>query len=135
MKIAIVGTSVLTGDEEIKVRLLCQKILKQYNPLETTVISGGAQGVDSIATTVALCNNFAVREYFPIAFGWKGFKKRNLEMAEACDKLYCITTPVKTQKCYHHKRKPQDHEKTAGCWTMLKVKELDKPCKLMLTSA
>ena len=132
MHIAIVGTShSLSENEEQDIRQLITSILKDYDPIETTVITGGAKGVDSIAQEIALGLMFAVKPIFPKGFGTKANLARNLEIAKECDKLFCISVPVHHQKCYHHDPH-QDHEKTAGCWTLKKTSELNKPCKLLV---
>lgn len=132
MKIAIVGTSKITDREEQHVRQICSAILEQYNSPNNIIISGGAEGVDQIALDVAKNIGFEIKEFLPNRRNWESFKKRNQHIANECDKLYCITTPVKTIKCYHHFTKPQDHQKTAGCWTLQKAKELGKFSKLFI---
>ena len=132
MKLAIVGTSVdLSENEDRDIRQIVALILKDYVPLETTIISGGAKGVDTIAHEIALPLGFAVKPILPLGIGWKFNKARNIEIAEECDELICISVPVHTQKCYHHVE-PQNHEKTAGCWTLKKVKEMKKPQQLVV---
>lgn len=134
MKLAIVGTSVdLSENEDRAIREKITLILKDYAPLETTIISGGAKGVDSIAQEMALVLGFAVKPILPLGIGWKFNKARNIEIAEECDKLICITVPVHTEKCYHH-AKLEDHQKTAGCYTLKKAKEMNKPCELIIIS-
>lgn len=133
MKIAIVGTShAMTENEERDVRQFCAIILKDFDPTQTTIVTGGAKGVDSIAGNVALLNHFAYKPIFPMGVGWEANKKRNEEIANECDKLFCISIPVHEKKCYHH-NPPQEHEKTAGCYTMNKALELNKPCRLLVT--
>jgi len=132
MKIAIVGTSKITNSEEPHVRQLCSEILGHYMSPNNLIISGGADGVDQIVLDVAKSLGLRIKEYLPNRRSWEFFKKRNIVIATECDKLYCITTKVKTEKCYHHFRKPQDHEKTAGCWTLKKAKELGKYTKLFV---
>ncbi len=132
MKIAIVGTSKITDKEEPHVRQLCSEILYHYMSPNNLIISGGADGVDQIVLDVAKSLGLRIKEFLPNRRNWEFFKKRNMHIANECDKLYCITTLVKTQKCYHHFRKPQDHQKTAGCWTLKKAKELGKYTKLFI---
>ncbi len=133
MNIAIVGTShAMTENEERDVKQFCATILKDFDPTQTTIVTGGAKGVDTIAGNVALLNHFAYKPIFPIGFGTKANLARNLEIANECDKLFCISIPVHEKKCYHHDP-PQEHEKTAGCYTMNKALELNKPCRLLVT--
>lgn len=132
MKIAIVGTSKITDREEQHVRQLCSEILGHYMSPNCVIISGGAEGVDQIALDVAKSLGLRIKEYLPNRRSWEFFKKRNTHIANECDRLYCITTKVKTEKCYHHFTKPQDHQKTAGCWTLKIAKELGKFTKLFV---
>ena len=55
MKIAIVGSSHLTKEEEINTRRYCEEIFTKKRELdkELVLISGGANGVDSVAENVA----------------------------------------------------------------------------------
>ncbi len=122
----------MTENEERDVRQFVAMILKDYDPLSTTIVSGGAKGVDSTAQEIALLQRFAVKPIFPIGIGTKANLARNLEIANECDELFCISIPVHDKKCYHHKP-PQEHQKTAGCWTMNKALEMNKPCRLLVT--
>ena len=132
MQVAIVGLSDLTENEEHEVENEVKAILKKYDPINTTIIYGGAKGVDTIASNTALILGFAIKPYLPYINTWVGYQKRNIEMAKDCDELFCITTPKKKQKCYHH-RPLQNHEKTAGCYTANIARKLNKPCKLIVT--
>lgn len=133
MRIGIVGTSInLTEGEERDVRQTIAYILTKYNPQDTTIVSGGAKGVDNIAQEIGLGLGFAVKPIFPMGIGWEAYSKRNIEIAEDCEKLYCVSIPKRKVTCYHHDT-PQDHEKTAGCWTLKKAKELGKETELMVT--
>lgn len=137
MKIAIVGTSHdMTENEERDVRQFVSMILKDYDPMTTTIITGGAKGVDSIASEIAHLQRFAVKPIFPIGFGEKANLARNMEIANECEQLFCITIPYykdsDRKKCYHHKPLG-DHQKTAGCYTLDKAKNQNKPVKLIVT--
>mgnify|MGYP000114221936 CR=1 FL=1 len=97
------------------------------NESEVTIISGGAKGVDSIAIEVAKGLGSYIIEYLPESYDWASFQIRNIEIAKQCDILYCISTNIHRQKCYHHKTgEDNDHEKTAGCWTLNQAKALNK---------
>lgn len=133
MKIAIVGSSHLTKDEEKEVRKICFSILKRTSDEEIIVISGGAKGVDTIAVNVAIKLGYQTVEFLPTKQDdKKSYFERNMKIAKACEKLYCITTPTKDKECYHHVP-PKDHQKTAGCWTMNQAKALGRSCKLIIT--
>lgn len=133
MKVAIVGTSHNMTENEVRdVRQCVSMILKDYDPITTTIVTGGAKGVDSIAQEIALLQRFAVKPIFPLGIGEKHNLARNIEIAKDCDQLFCISIPVHDKECYHHKP-PQKHEKTAGCYTLQKALEMNKPVKLIVT--
>ena len=91
MKIAIVGTSKdLSENEDRDIRQQITLILKDYDPYTTTIITGGAKGVDTIASEVALLVHFAVKPIFPLGIGWEFNKTRNMQIAEECDILFCL---------------------------------------------
>lgn len=121
----------LTENEERDVRQYIGLLLNDFQIDNTEIISGSASGVDSIAVEVARSLGFTVLEYPPEGSGWEYNKKRNLIIAKECDELYCISVPVHKKKCYHH-LEPQNHEKTAGCWTLNKVKEMGKTNSLIV---
>ena len=132
MKIAIVGTSLnLSENQERDIRQHIGMVLQKYDVENDIIISGGAKGVDSIALEIAENLGFEVLPFDPIKQKWSYYRKRNIEIAEECDKLYCFTIPVKSKKCYHHDEL-MDHEKTAGCYTAQKAFELNKPCQLIV---
>ena len=131
-KIAIVGTSKhLSENEERDIRQYCSQIIKSYH-LDDIIITGGAVGVDSIAVEIANQLRYKTKVYYPKTMSWEDFKKRNLQIAKNCNELFCITTPVHDMPCYHH-IPPQNHQKTAGCYTMNKAKELGKQVTLFIT--
>ena len=130
MKIAIVGTSTISNNQE-RVRQSITSVLIQYNNQTDQIISGGAQGIDALAIEVAEILGFKTATYEPHKQEWEYFKQRNIRIAEECDVIYCFTIPTKTKKCYHHDTL-QDHEKTAGCWTLKKAKEMNKKTKLVI---
>lgn len=137
MNVAIVGTShKMTENEERDVRQTISHILNDFDPATTTIVTGGAVGVDTLAQEIALMKFFAVRPEIPMGIGWDANKARNIEIANQCEKLFCITIPYYKdcgrEQCYHHKPLG-DHQKTAGCWTMNKALGMLKPCKLFVT--
>ena len=133
MKVAIVGTTInLTEDEQRVMKQEITLVLKKY-PTDTIIISGGAKGVDSIALEIAKDMGFKTKEYKPEKEQWEFYKKRNLQIAIDCDELYCFSVSLRHLKCYHH-NPPQNHEKTAGCWTLEKAAEMIKPCTLVVLS-
>lgn len=133
MNLALIGTTVNLSEEEQ--RIMKQEItivLKKYS-IDTIIISGGAKGVDTLALEIAKEIGFITHQYRPEKKQWEFYKKRNLQVAKDCDELYCFSVGVKKVKCYHH-NPPQDHEKTAGCWTLEKAKQMNKLCTLIVLS-
>lgn len=53
----------------------------------------------------------------------KGFRTRNIQIAEACDKLYCVV-PAVDSTCLHCG--VSGHPTNGGCWTMKYAKKLGK---------
>ena len=102
-------------------------ILGKYNPQDTTIVSGGAYGVDRIAVKIANKLWFNVIEYLPKGIGWQYYMPRNLLIANKCDKVYSVALSLigNGTKCYHCARAGLDnnHFKTAGCWTALRCKD------------
>lgn len=130
MKLAIVGVSKIYTDwEERDITQLIAHIIRNEQP--DLIISGGADGVDKIAIQVAKGLGYETKEYYPEAMTWPGYKVRNKRIANECDKLYCISIPVHNKKCYHHKP-AQDHQKTAGCWTLNMARSLQKEVKFLM---
>jgi len=133
MKVAIVGTSVnLSEGEERDVRQYIGMVLNKHDRHNDIIISGGSKGVDTTVFEIAESLGFKIELYKPTIESWEYYKERNILIAKNCDELYCITVPTHRRKCYHHD-KPQDHEKTAGCWTLKQAKLLGKECKLLVT--
>lgn len=135
MKVAIVGTShILTENEERDIQQALGYIMNQYDK-EDEIISGGAKGVDTMAIELAQSHKINTCIIHPKSNTLEGYKQRNFKIAEMCDTLFCITTPLRphAQKCYHHDPSA-DHTKTGGCWTMKMALKLNKVCKLMITT-
>ena len=104
-------------------------ILDMYNPKTTTLVSGGADGVDSIAVGIGRKRGYNIIEYKPKGIGWVYYKPRNIEIANKCDKVYSIALELigNGTKCYHCAKAGLDnnHFKTAGCWTAQRCKEYE----------
>ncbi len=129
MKIAIVGSSHLSGEEETDTRKYCKLILdsviKECGTSDITFISGGASGVDMIAETTSKELGLKTIIHKPLENNWEnGYKPRNMIIAQECDTLYCLPTKVKLTPCYHCDEKT--HEVTGGCWTAKHAKSLKK---------
>lgn len=89
MKLAIVGSRVLANSAEA-VRVAVKDAIRRHGA--TTVISGGAEGVDTIAVETALRLGLRVVIYHPAGHGWPYYKARNQKIAEDCDVLLRIAS-------------------------------------------
>ena len=124
MKVAIVGTSRIQTEDLDNIRKKLIDIIKPHLK-HVVFISGGASGIDKLALQVAKGLGYNTEEYLPKTNDWNGYKERNFKIAQDCIGLYCISTNTHKQKCYHHEP-IQDHEKTAGCYTLNIAKRLCK---------
>ena len=138
LKVAIVGVSGDKLDSFEKEKALQEIIKIGENHKDCIIVSGHSPrgGIDILAEMYA---DFTKKEkiiFKPDTTEWndvgekKGYKTRNLEIAETCDILYCISVPKKEKSCYHCKQ--FTHEKTGGCWTMREAKKLGKKTKLII---
>lgn len=113
MKLAIVGSSKLSEEQIEKVRKLVLGILRVdlmfclATQQELIFVSGGAPGVDSIAEEIATLLEIPTKIFRPDVQKWKGYyspsrgylrgyRDRNLEIAEYCDKLVAIRSRFST---------------------------------------
>jgi len=133
--------------------------LKSPLLLHITLISGHCPkgGVDIWAEEIADKLRIQKEIYFPDIYQWenkrvrldeynpsmlryrteKGYKSRNIQIAEACDILYCIV-PKRYHGILKYKRLPSykdlhcihcnvdGHPTNGGCWTMNYTKKLGK---------
>ena len=88
MTLAIVGSTSLAGNAEAERHI--QRVLDVYRP--DVLVSGGAVGIDTMAKRAALARDIRVVEFTPEVRRWDGgdrigFKQRNVQIAEACDRL------------------------------------------------
>jgi len=138
LKVAIIGASgsKLDDYEVFGVMKEILKIIRRHkNPI---IVSGHSPrgGVDIIVEMFAQEFDYPTNiipsqtPHWSDRDGKMGYKNRNLVIASECDILYCITTRLKKQSCYHCKT--GDHERTGACWTMKKAKEMGKPTKLIV---
>jgi hypothetical protein len=137
MRIAIVGAGKLTENEERDARQLIGIILTDAlneNGDDLYVVSGGSKGIDTIAEDIAIPLNIKTTIYKPEIEQWedkdgkRGYKSRNLLIAEDCDKLYCFPAGYRDRRCYHC---DQDHQVGGGCWTMWQARRIGKETKMM----
>lgn len=96
------------------------------NPQVTEVVSGKCHlgGIDVWAIEIAKKLGKKTTEYPAKVRNWEGFKKRNLQIVDRSDMVYCIVVDnlpdsysgMTFKLCYHCGKK--DHQKSGGCWTM-----------------
>lgn len=131
MRIAIVGASKLTENEERDAQQFCglmmNQWLKEYDDL--VIISGGAKGVDSIAENCARNLNITTMIFHPEAQNKGEYKIRNMKIAKQCDKLFCLPANLRNTPCYHCDT--DEHERSGGCWTANMAKELGKEVRII----
>ena len=140
LKVAIVGVSGEKLDNFEKEKAVLEIIKIGDRHKGCTIVSGHSPrgGIDILAEMYADFTKKDKLIFKPDTSDWedegekKGYKTRNLEIAEACDILYCISVPMKEggKSCYHCKQ--FTHEKTGGCWTMREAKKLGKKTKLII---
>ncbi len=139
IKVAIVGASVLTENEERDIQqhinFLLDELIKDYDVENITIVSGGAKGVDSIAENLAKQKGIKTLIFKPEVEYWldiggkMGYKSRNLKIVEACDKMVCFPCAKRDTACYHCNS--DKHQVGGGCWTMKKAKEAGKTTELI----
>jgi len=115
MRLAIVGSTRFEEDEKAKdwAAQYIQWVLGKYQP--EVVISGGAIGIDQLATTLAAFEGIEVIEHLPEHPQWapSGFKARNLLIAQDCTHLLCL--------------RHVDSKTYGSGWTADRAEELGKP--------
>ncbi len=87
-KLGIIGTR-LVKDKEL-VKAIITHYIERYGNNLLTIISGGAEGVDSIAEEVARSFNIPFIAYLPEGNKWGDYEKRNKQIVEGCDMLLAI---------------------------------------------
>jgi hypothetical protein len=132
LRVAIVGACLINPEERRSITKSIKMILNNYmikNDM-LTVVSGGADGVDTIAEEVAKEYKLDTLVFPAEVTQWedegdkKGFKTRNTQIAKNCDVLYCFPRVRKDKDCYHCNS--SEHQVGGGCWTAKKAKELGK---------
>ena len=141
MKVGIVGSSSADTPEQYARVLDYVKSLKQQHGDNLTIISGGAEGIDSFAKKAAIelgIPDDRIIIFPPKQEGWDGYKQRNIQIAMEADMVVSFALPSKNKedKCYHCLKfnRDGDHEKTAGCWTANKAMILRKQIKIIVLS-
>lgn len=91
MRLAIVGSQLLKNEGALQI---IRELFELYKP--TVLVSGGAEGIDSMAEAYAKEVGVATDIYRPEVFQWedrghrKGFRSRNIQIADNCDVLIRI---------------------------------------------
>lgn len=138
-KLGIVGHEgkKFTKEAEEAARLAIRSLCRDWasNPLHLTVVSGGCHlgGVDIWAVEEAKKLGHCAVEYLPKTHRWSGgYKERNIQIAEASDKVVCIVVKelppeykgLRFDYCYHCGT--SDHIKSGGCWTTKYARSIGK---------
>jgi hypothetical protein len=137
MIIGIVGSEAAKFTEKTETearRIIIELLHTKENPV-TKVVSGGCHlgGIDQWAIEAAEAFDVDYTIYPPSVHRWSdGYKPRNQKIAEASDKVVCITIRefppdykgLRFPYCYHCKT--SDHIKSGGCWTVKYAKSLGK---------
>ena len=114
MRLAIVGSTGLGGNETARATI--RWLLDRHQP--DVVVSGGANGIDTMAADEARKRGILVKEYLPLEPRWRGaggFRERNLKIAHNCDRLARIVAEEST---------------TYGSgWTRDRARECGVPCE------
>lgn len=124
--LAIVGTSHLTENEEMDARKRIVWIMREYLEKSLTcsssfslvpalkIITGDARGIDTLVKQIAEEQNIPCKKFEADSHDWNSYRKRNIQIAKNCSYIISITTPIKTEACYHCR---EPHQRTGGCWT------------------
>lgn len=107
------------------------------------VVSGECHlgGVDIYAKEIAQACGIPFRGFPPKELSWeKGYKQRNLEIANASDIIFSIVVNklpegyvgLRFPKCYHCGT--DNHIKSGGCWTLKQALQLGKKGEVVIIS-
>lgn len=94
MKIAVVGSHVLTLEETETAAFILDAIFCRYSNGQNVLVSGGAEGIDTMAENLTVvwgwCQPSIIHEPENPQWEPRGYKARNLLIAKDCDILICI---------------------------------------------
>jgi hypothetical protein len=145
MKLGIVGSEAAkftVRTEELARDLIADLLDHGENISDLHIFSGDCHlgGIDQWAREAAELYKIPFTAFPPKNRQWStGYKPRNIQIAEASDKVICITVKelppdykgMKFGLCYHCRTK--DHIKSGGCWTVKYAKEkLGKPGEIIV---
>lgn len=90
--LAIVGSTKF--DEDIHAAYVAFNFLVNYvgEQLPNEIVSGGAEGLDTIGIQIASLFEVPYRNFLPENKRWEpnGFKDRNIKIASTCTRLVCV---------------------------------------------
>lgn len=95
VKLAIVGSVYLAGNAEAQA--IIDRVLDEYQP--DVVVSGGADGIDTMAENSAIARGIETDIQRPIRMRWDGiggFKERNQKIADICTRLVRVISSKTT---------------------------------------
>lgn len=89
MKLAIIGSRTLNQQQVIKV---IEQVMTKSKTKITTIVTGGANGVDSIAEYYAKMSNLNLEVFYPVykKYGKRAPLIRNNEIIKNCDGVLAI---------------------------------------------
>jgi predicted Rossmann fold nucleotide-binding protein DprA/Smf involved in DNA uptake len=110
MKLAIIGSRTLNQQQVI--RVIEQVVTKSKTPV-TTIVTGGANGVDSIAEYYARTHNIKVEIYYPVyqKYGKRAPLIRNNEIVKKCDGVLAIWDGESNGTAYTIRKAKKEHKK------------------------
>lgn len=134
MIVGIVGNEAAKFTKETE-ELARQSIRDTISHGCSFVVSGGCHlgGIDIWAIEEAKKLGIPYKEYYPSTLRWSGgYKERNIEIAEASDRVVCIVVReypddykgMRFNYCYHCGT--SDHIKSGGCWTRKYAEKIGK---------
>lgn len=158
MIVGIVGSeaSKFTQETEAEAR----KVIRLCLSPGDMVISGACHlgGIDEWAIEEGMALGLSTENFPPLLHKWEGgYKQRNLQIANKCDMLICITVKeypphysgmrfekkwsgdISNQEYYmhpapvcYHCHTIGHHVKSGGCWTMKQADKLGKQTQLIV---
>ena len=110
MKLAIVGSRTLNQKQVLQV---IEQVIQKSNSTITTVVTGGANGVDSIAEYYARANKLNVEVYYPLykKYGKRAPLIRNNEIVKNCDAVLAIWDGVSKGTAYTINKAKRENKK------------------------
>jgi len=131
MNIAVLGIrgKHLTKSETEKAMEVIVKIIKRFDNPKIATIHSPNGGINTLVEMYVTTNNIKhmLYNYGDSIYDWK---EANRQLVEDCDVFFCITTPVKKNKCHHCF--DETHETTGGCYPLKLAKGVGKPTKLII---